>query len=77
MRKLRGPKGTTVQIEIKRRGYEQLIPIELTRDEVHIPTVPAYFMIDATTGYIQHAGLRREHRSRSQARAARPDVARA
>ena len=53
-----------VQIEIKRRGYEQLIPLEVTRDEVHILTVPAYFMIDATTGYIQHAGLRREHRPR-------------
>ena len=26
--KLRGPKGTTVEIEIKRRGYEQLIPLE-------------------------------------------------
>jgi carboxyl-terminal processing protease len=53
MRALRGPRGTTVQIEIKRRGYEKPIPIELTRDEVYIPTVPAYFMIDATTGYIR------------------------
>jgi len=53
MQKLRGPKGTPVQISIKRRGYEQLIPISLTRDEVYIPTVPAAFMIDATTGYIQ------------------------
>ena len=52
MVKLRGPKGTNVRIEIKRRGYEQLIPLEVTRDEVHILTVPAYFMIDATTGYI-------------------------
>jgi carboxyl-terminal processing protease len=52
MVKLRGPKGTTVRIEIKRRGYEQLIPLEVTRDEVHILTVPSYFMIDATTGYI-------------------------
>jgi len=53
MRALRGPRGTNVQIEIKRRGYEKPIPIELTRDEVYIPTVPAYFMIDATTGYIR------------------------
>jgi len=53
MRALRGPRGTTVQIEIKRRGYDKPIPIELTRDEVYIPTVPAYFMIDATTGYIR------------------------
>jgi carboxyl-terminal processing protease len=53
MQKLRGPKGTDVRIEIKRRGYEQPIPVQLTRDEVTIPTVPAFFMIDATTGYIQ------------------------
>src|SRR5713226_591301 len=53
MHKLRGPKGTNVAVGVKRRGYEQLIPIELTRDEVYIPTVPAYFMLDATTGYIR------------------------
>jgi len=50
--KLRGPKGTPVKIEIKRRGFEKPIPVELARDQVTIPTVPAYFMIDATTGYI-------------------------
>ncbi len=52
--KLRGPKGTTVQIEITRNGYAKPIPMEVTRDEVYISTVPAYFMIDATTGYIRH-----------------------
>jgi carboxyl-terminal processing protease len=54
MRNLRGPKGTVVQIELKRRGYEKPIPLQVTRDEVQILTVPAYFMIDATTGYIRH-----------------------
>src|SRR3989442_216127 len=53
IRKLRGPKGTNIEIAIKRRGYDQPIPVEVTRDEVYIPTVPAYFMIDATTGYIR------------------------
>jgi len=43
MVKLRGPKGTNVRIELKRRGYEQPIPLEVTRDEVHILTVPSYF----------------------------------
>ena len=52
--KLRGPKGTTVQIEITRNGYANPIPLQVTRDEVYIPTVPAYFMVDATTGYIRH-----------------------
>ncbi|OFW29663.1 MAG: hypothetical protein A3H97_01865 [Acidobacteria bacterium RIFCSPLOWO2_02_FULL_65_29] len=51
--RLRGARGTPVQLGIRRRGYEQLIPIDLNRDEVHLLTVPAYFMIDATTGYIQ------------------------
>ena len=51
--RLRGQRGTPVKLEIKRRGYEKGIPIELSRDEVHILTVPAFFMIDATTGYIQ------------------------
>jgi carboxyl-terminal processing protease len=54
MNKLRGPKGTQVRVEIRRRGYEQLIPLEVTRDEVQMLTVPAYFMIDSTTGYIRH-----------------------
>ena len=44
MRNLRGPKGTVVQIEIRRRGYEKPIPLQVTRDEVQILTVPAYFM---------------------------------
>jgi carboxyl-terminal processing protease len=53
MGKLRGPKGTTINIEITRRGYAQRIPISLTRDEVLIPTVTSYFMIDETTGYVR------------------------
>jgi carboxyl-terminal processing protease len=53
MHELRGPRGTRVYVEIKRRGYDKPLPFELTRDEVYIPTVPASFMIDATTGYIR------------------------
>ncbi|MBZ5560213.1 MAG: S41 family peptidase [Acidobacteriia bacterium] len=53
MKKLRGPKGTTVDIALKRRGFDELIRLSVMRDEVTIPTVPAYFMIDATTGYIR------------------------
>src|SRR5438093_2797623 len=52
-RTLRGPKGTKVDIGLKRRGYDEIIRLQVTRDEVTIPTVPAYFMIDATTGYIR------------------------
>jgi len=53
VRRLRGPKGTAVGIALKRSGYEKLIELQVTRDEIHIPTVPSAFMLDATTGYIK------------------------
>jgi carboxyl-terminal processing protease len=53
MKKLRGARGTPVQIALRRRGYGQTINVELVRDEITIPTVPAAFMIDSTTGYVQ------------------------
>jgi carboxyl-terminal processing protease len=53
VKKLRGPKGTPVKIAVKRGGYDQLIDLNVVRDEIHIPTVPAAFMIDAQTGYIR------------------------
>src|SRR5206468_32125 len=53
MKKLRGARGTPVQISLRRRGYKELIPVELVRDEIVMPTVPAAFMIDQTTGYVQ------------------------
>jgi len=52
VRLLRGARGTPVRISIKRSGYETLIDLEVLRDEIHIPTVRATFMLDATTGYV-------------------------
>ena len=51
--KLRGPRGTPVQVAIKRTGYDKLIDVEVVRDEIRIPSVPSAFMINPTTGYIQ------------------------
>src|SRR6187455_1351749 len=53
VRKLRGPKGTPVRISLKRSGFDQLIDLAVIRDEIHIPTVPASFMLDAQTGYVR------------------------
>jgi carboxyl-terminal processing protease len=53
VQKLRGPKGTPVGISVRRSGYEKLIDLSVTRDEIHMPTVPAAFMIDPTTGYLR------------------------
>jgi carboxyl-terminal processing protease len=51
--KLRGPRGTPVQVSIRRSGYDKLIDIEVIRDEIRIPSVPAAFMLDNSVGYIQ------------------------
>jgi carboxyl-terminal processing protease len=53
VRRLKGPKGTTVDISIKRRGYDQLIDMEVVRDEVNITTVRGAFMVDPQTGYVK------------------------
>ena len=54
--KLKGPKGTTVNISLKRRGYEGLIDMEIERDEVNITTVRGAFMVDNSgTGYVKLA----------------------
>jgi carboxyl-terminal processing protease len=50
---LKGPKGTTVGISIKRRGYDGLIDMQIERDEVNIVTVRGAFMVDDQTGYVK------------------------
>jgi carboxyl-terminal processing protease len=51
--KLKGPKGTSVNISIERRGWDSLIPLTVERDEVNIPTIQGALMIDDKTGYIR------------------------
>ena len=53
VKKLKGPKGTTVNISIRRQGYDGLIDMDVQRDEVNITTVRAAFMIDKDTGYVK------------------------
>jgi carboxyl-terminal processing protease len=53
--RLKGPKGTTVNISLRRRGYEGLLDLEVERDEVNITTVRGAFMIDKETSYIKLA----------------------
>src|ERR1044071_8107139 len=51
--RLKGPKGTKVHVSLKRGGYDSLIELNVTRDEIHITTVPSAVMIDNQTGYIK------------------------
>jgi len=50
---LRGPKGSLVDIGIRRAGFDQLIPLSVERDEIQIPTIRGAFMVDDRTGYVR------------------------
>ena len=51
--KLRGKKGTVVNVEIKRRGEKDLIPFAITRDKIPLYSVDAAYMASPTIGYIK------------------------
>ena len=51
--KLRGEKGTKVNVGIKRRGFRELIAFEITRGDIPIYSVDVSYMIDMETGYIK------------------------
>lgn len=55
VRRLKGPKGTAVNISIRRRGVDELIDMDVVRDEVHITTVRGAFMVDKEVGYVKLA----------------------
>jgi carboxyl-terminal processing protease len=50
--KLKGPKGTFVNIGVRRKGFERLLEMRVMRDQVSIPSLSASFMIDKETGYV-------------------------
>jgi len=51
--KLRGEKGTKVNVGIKRKGFKDPIAFSITRGDIPIYSVDVNYMIDATTGYIK------------------------
>ncbi len=50
---LKGPRGTTVALVVKRPGYPEALRFTITRDEIPLNTVIAHYMIDDETGYIR------------------------
>lgn len=51
-KKLRGPKGTSVDITIHRLGLDETFDVTIIRDDIPIYSVRAATMLDETTGYI-------------------------
>ncbi|WP_258102629.1 S41 family peptidase [Marinoscillum sp. MHG1-6] len=50
---LRGPKGSEVKVQIKRRGESELLDFTIIRDVIPQYSVDVYYMIDDETGYIK------------------------
>jgi carboxyl-terminal processing protease len=51
--KLRGPKGSAVEILVSRVGVDQPIPFRIVREEIHIQAVPSAFMMPDNVGYVE------------------------
>lgn len=52
VRRLKGPKGTTVHISIQRTGLDELLQMDIVRDEIPQNTVSYAYMITPETGYL-------------------------
>ncbi|UMB59464.1 S41 family peptidase [Lutibacter sp. A80] len=52
MKSLKGEAATNVMLTIYRRSTNQILNIPIVRDEVPIKSVPAYYMVNNTLGYI-------------------------
>lgn len=53
MKRLRGPKGTEVLVQIKRGGKPELLTFKIIRDKIPIHSVDATYMIGKEIGYIK------------------------
>ena len=53
LRKLRGEKGTTVDVRIIRPRNSRPLNFTITRDDIPITTIDSHYMMDENTGYIK------------------------
>jgi len=50
---LKGPKGTIVKLQIKRKGVTELLDFTIVRDKIPINSLDASYMLDDDTGYLK------------------------
>jgi len=53
MRRLRGDKGTKVKLGIKRNNTKELLHFTVTRGDIPVNSVDAFYMLDKFTGYVK------------------------
>ena len=51
--RLKGPKGTMVEVGVLRKGVDELIDFEITRDDIPLYSVDVTYMIDDSLGYLK------------------------
>ena len=50
---LKGPRGTQVDVTVRRPGYSETLDFTITRDKIPLYTKDAHYMLDDQTGYIR------------------------
>lgn len=53
MARLKGPKGTKVDVQVLRRGADELIPFTIVRDKIPVYSLDASYMTTPKVGYIK------------------------
>ena len=53
LKKLRGDKGSKVNVSIARKGFRELLPFTITRGEIPLTSIDVSYMITPITGYIK------------------------
>ena len=53
VKRLRGPKGSVVELGVVRRGYDEQLLFRVTRDKIPVNTLDAAYMIAPKVGYIK------------------------
>ena len=53
MRRLRGPKGSKVNLQILRHGVKGLLPFTVKRDKIPVYSLDAHYMVNKQVGYIR------------------------
>lgn len=53
IRRLRGPKGTSVTVKLLRRGMSELMEFRIVRDKIPITSIDAAYMVTNDIGYIR------------------------
>lgn len=53
VKRLKGPKGTSVRISVIRKGVDQALEFEIIRDNIPLYSVDVAYMMDDVTGYMK------------------------